>query len=433
MGFLNKVFGEKKPERVSVSLENARPFLEKEIASKKQQLLKDSANKLAEIKHLLREANSSLEGLGQAGPAEDTPSKKSNRLNKIVGTAKNNALRQVSSLLEKLGPPNTEDFFEIRKYCLESIQALSHSGQFGKNVAYAGISFKNEMKRIGNDFKQLNKAFASLKALLNQNKAVFLAASLKEKLSQLRALKAGVEAAEKETEELGRRLEGKSPERQRISSSLEKLRQSDSFKQIDGLNEKKAALLKEKQAAKTELLDLFAKIERPLHRLDKAAQARKIFLPGELAPFLHKILVNPFTALKADPKAETLKLVLAETKQAIESGLIELKEREKEKKLAVLQELLSFDFFGKAFWRFNKIDADILAIEKQLRELPGIGEEASLLASLKKSDLSREDLKAELDSKKKRLLQDTTSLKSLEAEIQKLLSEATGKEVMFSS
>jgi len=387
----------------------------------------------AEIKHLLREANASLKSLGEAGPSEQAPSKKSNRLDKIVGTAKNNALRQVSSLLEKLTPPNTDDLLEIRKYCLESLQALSHSGQFGKNVAYAGISFKDEMKRIGKDFKQLNNAFLSLKEILNQNKPVFMADSVKEKIGQFKALKLGVEAAEKEIEGLGKSFEQKSPERQRIVASLQRLKQTDSFKQIDVLNEKKAGVLREKQVAKTELLDLFAKIERPLHRLDKAAQARKIFLPGELAPFLHKLLVNPFTALKADPKAETLKLVLAETKKAIDSGLIELKEREREKKLAVLQELLSFDFFGKAFWRFNKIDAEILAIEKQLKELPGIQDEANLLSALKQADSAETGLKAELDSKNKWLLQDKEILKGLKAEIQRLLSEATGKEAIFAS
>ena len=432
MGFFGKFFGEKKPERVSVSLENATPFLEKEISQKRQQLLKDSAGRLAEIRHLLREASSSLEKLGQAGPSE-AGSKKSNRLNKIVGTAKNNAFRQVSSLLEKLAPPNAESLFEIRAYCLESLQLLGHSGQFGKNVAYAGISFKDEMKRIGNDFKQLNKAFLSLKELLGQNKQVFLADSVKKKIGEIRALKESAQAAEKELEALGKALEQKVPERRNISSSLERLRQSDSFRQIDALNGKKAGLLKEKQAAKTELLDLFAKIERPLHRLDKAAQARKVFLPGDLASFLHRVLVNPFTALKADPKAETLKQVLGETKKAIDTGLIDLKEREKEKKMAVLQELLSFDFFGKAFWRFNRIDAEIMAIEKQLREFPGIEEEARLLASLKKTDSSREGLEAELESKKKRLLQDRASLKALESETQRLLSEATGKEVLLAS
>jgi len=156
-------------------------------------------------------------------------------------------------------------------------------------------------------------------------------------------------------------------------------------------------------------------------------------LPGDLASFLHRVLVNPFTALKADPKAETLKQVLGETKKAIDTGLIDLKEREKEKKMAVLQELLSFDFFGKAFWRFNRIDAEIMAIEKQLREFPGIEEEARLLASLKKTDSSREGLEAELESKKKRLLQDRASLKALESETQRLLSEATGKEVLLAS
>lgn len=430
MGILGKVFGGKEPAQVKVSLEEAWPFLEKEVSGKKKQLLQDSAAKIAEIRHLLREANSSLQGLGQAAKPQTAEAKRG-RLDKIVGTARNNALRQVSSLLEKLQPENTENLGEIRAHCLESLQALQNFGQFGKNVAYAGISFRDEMKRLGKDVKQLNEAFLSMKGLFDEGNAVFLAEGLRGRLDDFRALKEKAEAEEKEISAIKSELEKNAAERHGLEERLRALREGPSFSQVAALNEKKASLLKEKQQAKTELLDLFAKIEKPLHRLDKMAQSGKAVMPGSLASFLHRFLVNPFTALKADPKAETLKMVLGEAVSAVESGLVELKEREREKKLSALQELLSFDFFGRAFWRFNKIDSEISGIERKLSEMPGIREEAKLLSALKEAESSWADLREGLSSKNKALSQDRLLIQKLGDEIQGLLSEATGKQVTF--
>ena len=426
MGFFGKVFGGKQPKTVNVELAKAGAFLEKELAPKRVQLLDETGKRLAEIKHLLREASASLQGFGKAEAAA-----RSNRLDKIVKTAKSNALRQLGSLLEKLSPPNTNDLAAIRAYCNESLLALQQAGQFGKNVAYAGISFKDEVKSFGASMKQLNKAFVGLRQLLNENKSVFMLDSLKEKLAEIKALQNSVSAAEKGIARLEKSVEESALQRSRVDSSLRRLREGDEFRQIDDLNESKASLLRDKQSAKTELLDLFAKIEKPLHRLDKAVKARKVFLPGKQAGFLHQLLQNPFRALKLDPKAETLRAVLVETRKAIESGVIELKPREKEKKLASLQELLSFDFFNEIFWKFNKIDSDIQGIERQLGERPVIKKEADLAASLKKALVLEKEAKQDLAAKAAEKEKAETRLKDLLQGLQESLSAATGDKVVI--
>jgi len=429
MGFLGKIFGKAKPKRVELEFEKADSFLEKELSGKRKSLLDKSAGKLAEIKHLLREIEASLKGLEQAKAVERGG--KRARLDKIAGTAKSNVLKQLHSLVNKLSPPNTSDLFHIREYCFESLQILQQSGNFVKNVAYTGISFKDEMKLIGNHVKHLNKAFISLKELFEENKAVFLKQGFDKKLVEIVSVEKSVDFAEKELASLSNKLEQQGLEESRLKTKLEKLREGDEFRSIDSLNEKKAELLREKQNAKTELLDLFAKIEKPLHRLDKAVSARKVFLEGKHASFLHELLLNPFRALKLDPKAEILKQVLIETKKAIESGLIELKDREKEKKLNVLQELLSFDFFSEAFWKFNGFDSDILAIEKKLAELPALKEETALLASLRLAEQTLSATRGSIAQKEDFVKKARQSIRETKLEIQSLLSKATEKEVVL--
>ena len=126
MGLLGKIFGESRPKKAVVQLEMAEQFLEQELSGKRKQLLDESAKRLAEVKHLLRETDVSLKGFREAQLSE-----KSGRLDKIVTTAKSNALLQLSSLLEKMQPPNTNDLDAISGYCRESIAALQQAGHFG--------------------------------------------------------------------------------------------------------------------------------------------------------------------------------------------------------------------------------------------------------------------------------------------------------------
>ena len=171
MGFLGKIFGEAKPKTVELELSQANAFLEKELSQKRKELLDSSAKAIAELRHLLRETSASLKQLGSAQGLQ-----RNNRLDKIVKTAKSNTLTQLGSLLEKLKPPNTSDLDAVRDYARESVLAMQQAGQFGKNIAYAGISFRDEMKPLSANMKRLAQSFASLQKLLNEIKSVFLQA-----------------------------------------------------------------------------------------------------------------------------------------------------------------------------------------------------------------------------------------------------------------
>jgi len=127
MGIFGNFFGKKKPSSVRVSLGQAQPFLEKELLGQKTRLLDLSAKKLAEIRHVLRETNASLEDFGKA-----ELSGQNTRLKKIVETAKGNALPQLQALLEKIEPPNTSDLAAIRAIALIPFWLCSRPASLGK-------------------------------------------------------------------------------------------------------------------------------------------------------------------------------------------------------------------------------------------------------------------------------------------------------------
>jgi hypothetical protein len=85
-------------------------------------------------------------------------------------------------------------------------------------------------------------------------------------------------------------------------------------------------------------------------------------------PILNQLEQNPLQLFKLDPEGELVKKLLLELRKAIESGAVELKEKEREKKLATIQEHLAFNFFSRVFLKFNEIDLKLQAVEKATRD-----------------------------------------------------------------
>ena len=428
MGFFDKIFGKKEVKPIELRLESVQQFFSDSVAGRSKELDLAVASKLAEIKHLLRQLHAGLDELRKADAQSDNK-----RLQQIVSTAKSNAERQLAALVEKLQPPAASEPAVVRRYCIDASALLQREiGLFGKNIAYTSISFKQQVKNLGGTFRQLSECFSGLLADFSGASAVFLQQSVSDTVKDLRVKADAIEKTRKEIEELQNSIAAAEQCISGQQQALQRLQQSDEFAQINALNVEKAELLHSKQDAKTETIDLFSKVERPLHRMQKAVSAGKLSLEGELSVFLREVLTNPFDALRADPKAIKLKQLLAETEKAIEQGTIELKEKEREKRLAALHELIAFNFFDRVFWRFNQLDAQLAAVEKKLQQLPAEQKERNLLNELNQSKKEAEQMQEQLHEKKVQLKNLQQQQIALQQRLQSALSDATGKKVVLS-
>ncbi len=425
MGFFGRIFARREQKVLKLRLDEVESFLQNSTEKQGKQLEQGIAGKKAEIKHLLSELRAALGRLRNA--SVETENK---RLQKIVETAKRNAERQLLSLIEKLQPPSSSDAEIVRKYCTEASILLQRELRvFGKNIAYTSVSLKQEVKQIGSVVKQIDSVFSEAQRLFDASEPVLLQQGVKKALDELREKVGHVSAL---SEEVGVLEKGLAEAEQRLKATqrnLDSLRQGKEFLQIKALNEKKSALLHQKQQAKTEVIDLFSKVEKPLHRMRKAANAGKFVLPKDIADFLNNVMLNPFNALKKDPKALKLKQLLQETEQAIGQGLIDFKEHEKEKRLSALREARSFDFFERVFWRFNQIDSQLAGIEGQLRHLPVVKKEAELLAQANEDRKRSAEKRAALEEKTALLRSESQQIPQLKQAVQNLLQDAAGKKI----
>ncbi len=429
MGFLEKIFGGKKPEE-----RPSKPFflgevpelLDSRAREEFQGLEKKVFSKFAEIKHSLRELDSLLKEFNEKDLSTEEGNK---RLRKIVSTSKKSVYAKMSSLLKKLEPPSVHEFRALKDYSTNANSLIdSELKTFARTISYTGIVMKEEMKGIGKKIQGLKKQFTELEELFKSS-SFEKAFSLKESAESLSSLKKSIESGEKTLSSLESGISSKEAELKKARESLSSFDSSPELSEFRELNGKKRSFLEKKSELKNRFLQLLSPVDKPLKRFSKLVESGQFPLEKEEEEFLFSYKSEPFSAFRKDPKAVRLKRILSQLKKLVKDNTLSLKEKEKEKKLSAIDELMETDFFGELFWETNRIDSEINAIEKRLsqsnafrkrQELEsGVKSLESVLSSLKesfsKSGPSPQELRKKLGEKR--------------AELESELSEFFGAEV----
>lgn len=407
------------PKELELSLDEVPAFVEKALSKKRKGFEETVAKRFSEIKHFLVEANAALSEL-KKHPLEA----KNPKLKKIVGTAREQAIARLSSLFEKLQPPPQIEPNAVKRYCVEGLELLQREiEQGGKSIAYTGIYLKDSIKSLGQSVKDLTQTLSSLNKQIDEFSALFSEASLRETLQAIKEKSRAIALINSEIKRTNKALIEATQNKRKLASKLSELRESHSFKELATLRERKSRLLNEKQSKKTELFSMLSSIDKPLKRFSKAVECNKISVPKHLIRPLQQLQRNPLQLLKGDPKGQLVKEILLELKRAIESNAVELKERERSKRLAAIDELLGFNFFSKVFWEFNEIDSKLLSIEREIKENKANAELVSLEARITEADKLVQETGFSLEALKRRLERSKEELASLKHQAEGLLQE----------
>ncbi|MBU0662373.1 MAG: hypothetical protein ABH854_05675 [Candidatus Diapherotrites archaeon] len=429
MGFLDKIFGSggkgrgagKAPEETwTMEINEALAQVSEKGKSGFAELEKQVFAHFAEIKHTLAEIKTELREF----ESRDLEAEEGNkRLRKIVETSKRNLIKNMSTLTERLAPPEKHDYEILRAYCTNSSKSLEDELRtFGRNVMYTGILMKQEVKNLGNYINELNSTFAKLQALFEGNSAGRAMAAK----AGLEGLKTGIAEREKisaEIKKINTALMALREDEKKKASVLAELQNSAGIKELNSLMEKKAGQAREKQELKGRFINLIAPIDRPLNRFMRLAESGNYVLEDTERALLNAYLTNPFLAAKQDPKAEILKKLLADVEQMVRNGIISLKEKERAKKMRALAELKDYDFFGELFWKLNKIDAEIAATEREIESSKISAEISGIERGLNAISNEVEENTALLKNAEQRLGEASRKIGGVKADAEKLLKE----------
>jgi uncharacterized protein YukE len=433
MGFFDKLFGKKeekieaKKEEITINFDEVPSFLEGHYKKEFDEASKEIFSRFSEIKHSVKELELQLNELEKEKIEENQGHKK---LRKIVSTSKKTLIEKMRGLNAKLIPPNSADFIELNSYCNNSIKLLeSEINVFGKNIAYTGILLKEQMKELGKKINELNSVFSRTKELFDSKKNLLGISEIKSNFQELK------EKAESKKEslllekELSARISSTETELGEKTKSLKELQDSIQAKQLEILLKEKSSLLEKKQEIKNNLTELFFPVEKLLRVFRKMAEAKKFPLNEDERSLLTSYLSDPFLALKKDNKAETLKKIFNYIKELVLKSEISLKEKEKEKKLSVLDGLIAFDFFGEFFWELNELEKKLIEVEARVNSLDISKEISSLESEISSLGNSAKSLSIELEKQKKHSQEISQQLLKLKNSLEESLTDFSGKKV----
>ena len=384
----------KEPIVIKTTIENLPLILEKGFASKKAELEEYSAKKISETKYLHSRAKAMIKSINETPLDEKT----NERLNHAVETSKKQLIIQLEKLLDKIDPCKIEHKTNsYREYAGRSEAILvSEINNFRKNIAYTSFYHKEEMKELGetlqnllNNLHEINQKFVSEKDLLEfENFKDKIGSSIKKKKELTNSQKQIEMLNEKivHTQELIKKQEEKINSKMNNSAML----------QAKNAEEELVKLASTKQDLKLEISALLLNIDRPLARYKQIVDSGRKKVPKEEKEMLDLFITNPILALKKDPRAELFKKILKDMKQLILDGEIELKDKEKEKRLEALDEIAKFDFFGKVFWKMNEL-------QKKQIDLNNIISNNVAKGDLEKEIVKQKDLQRELDELKEKI------------------------------
>lgn len=422
-------FFKKSPSVIKTTIEQVPMLIEKNFELTKANLEDFSAKKMSEAKYLISKSNNILEGISK----KELEEKENERFNRAVLTSKKQFENQLKRLLEKIDPKDRgRNLEDARHYSGESYSLLANEiVSFRKNIIYLSFYLKDEMKELGENLQEILNIFNEMNSEFNKASELFGFEKVKENSGKVIKQKKNYHELDGKKQEFLAKLSQKEEKLAEQRNKLEEKRNGKEMQAVKELEEEMTNLMTQKQDLKTEISGLVLNIDRPMSRFKQLVDSGRWKIPNEEKEILDQFIINPILALKKDPKAELFKKVLLEIRKAIEEGAVELKDKEKEKRLAAIQELINFDFFGKVFWKMNELQKKQIDINKEL-------EKNAAKKEIEKESSKIQETETEINEIKSKLEEIANEQESVKKEIEKELllvksfaGKVLGKTIIF--
>ena len=343
-------------------------LIEKSFILKKDALEKEVAKKITQIKYSHSKTNFLIEKLSET-PLE----KKTNvRLNHAVQTSKKQLLIQLKRMLEKINPNEVKhDLNSYREYSKKSEALLVNEiTSFRKNIAYTSFYHQEEMKELGDFLQNILNDLHEMNQKFDYNKEIFEFEKFKENIGSALKRRKELKHIQKEIKTLEEKIVNKKEGLEEHKEKIEAKKKEPKYLEITHAEEELTKLANEKQDLKLQISALLLNIDRPLQRYKQLVETGRKKIVKEEKEIIDLFITNPLLALKKDPKAELFKKVLKDVKESVQEGEIDLKEKEKEKRLEAIEEIIKYDFFGTVFWKMNELQKKQIELNKSISTNP---------------------------------------------------------------
>lgn len=391
-------------------------------------LLKDfSAKKFSQIKYLIETISVSAKNLDSLELVEQP---NLSRYFNPAKTAKKNLSRKLPALISSLVPPNNFDPIIIRNYSNTSYVFLNQEVSiYRKNIVLVANFLKPEMRALGEKITELVDCFKEINDFFSAHNKVFSAYSISNQAKDLDILiqeyNSLLDKYYSSSKEVSNVIKSKFVIEKQISS----IEKSDEAKKFDIFKDELKSLLEEKRELKTRLITLFSSIERPLRKFENLVSSNKATIAPEYKSLLLEYGSDPISALKKDKNQIILRFLLGELRIALLNGLIEMEQKELEKRISSIDELLNFNYFSDPISKLISTEFRIDTINKELSSCSSpadLLDHRSRLSSISKQVDSASSI---LNSIESTILSKQQNISSLKNSLEHSLSSFSSSEV----
>jgi hypothetical protein len=377
--FFGSLFKKKEEKTKELSLEEFEKLLLAEEKKRFAVLERNAFSIFAQINYLLKETSLKIKKI------DETEIDFEGAAQKILSTGKKDFVKQMESTVSKLVPPKEHSFEAIINYSSKSMFMLeAELVKAGKVIALTRHALAKEMKAVGDSLKELMETLRELNKKITESKMVPIK-KMQKRAENIRKLENKVLVLKKESAGFEKEFLEKKNTLSELRKDVESLKNSQEAKELELLETQLKKVEEQQKETEFRTANAIAVAGKPLRKIEKLINAKKFFPGGYSGEELGTWLSNVSKAVKSDQKGEKIKSACKDALKAIDEGTISAKnEKEKEKWIQFLNEVILKNFFEEVFWNLNaqevkrneiKRKIDAISLSKKISEKKTAAEE----------------------------------------------------------
>ncbi|WP_370575166.1 hypothetical protein [Methanomethylovorans sp.] len=398
MKFIDKLFGKKKTEGLSVKLniDELSLFIVTESEKEFNELKPLILRKYKGINILLTDIPEVIESLLSAEAIENA----NKRVEKVGDANRDNIANNLRLITEKVVPPGDTsldsafDFCVTAKSTLKNVVENTHRSQLYIKAIYPG-----ESQKIISTLSGLEDLVDELFAPLRDKKARMDSFDkFSEEVENYNRMQKQIMESQTKVEHLGSRISSMKKDVHDANSRLNELECSREFERAKQLEDEISTLKEQLSDVDHNIQRLFTPLSKVFSRMEKQDKSEICVLSPQHRQILEKITHDPASALEHDMNS-----FFTQIKPRIENGSLGLKDQMCEKALQQLDKLHSSKDLSSLREQRKEYSLQLESSVNELNSLSVYGDKEQLVQQISRDEHMLKTLEVDIDTEKKHL------------------------------
>ncbi len=401
--------------------------LEKEARKLKKDAL-ESAKRNAEpllerITRIKENIISLVESLAQAESTEEVHP----RLYKSAMEARRLLVAKATRAAKGINPPSKptwQDLMDFNESLARTSNLLNKSGI--SHGRYVGTLFRREIQQLRELTNRLQSLRAQLNSALNQGKSRSQRfEDISVKIARRGELTQKIEELQGREKALKDQIANLEKAHAEESKELKNLVESEDFKALEGLKQKRREIERELRRMKNSIRSTISGLSRPLRKMRRLASTGDYPLGRDMIKTLDSYLDDPLTvSFSEDEGHPKLTDLLKNLQKVVEEEKIKLDSRERRKTNERVKDILEHETLAKLRTGYEREESRLRELEERRRSSPLLGRKDKLERAISgyesELDSAKSDLKAiqgELAEAQRQIEGETSELKKTSRDV----------------